>query len=150
MKILGVDYANTIARPVSGKVMLNSLESLRVIVRSGRFGNVYIISRANVLGRVLFLLRLRSLNFWERTGIPRKNIYFCWRDKDKADICKKLGVTDFVDDKLSVLKKMGDVDRRFAFNPAKKDVEKHPDVMARVIRAASWCELEHLLLVSSG
>lgn len=145
MKTLGVDCAKVILYPCFG-IVPDSFESLDSVVRSGNFENVYIVSRANLITRVYFLFRLRRSDFWEKTGIPRKNIHFCLRDKEKAEICKKLGVTDFVDDRPPVLEPMRDLEHRFAFNPTRKEAKKYSEVLARSTIVRSWKELEPLLL----
>lgn len=145
MKTLGVDCAKVILYPVVG-VVPGSFESLGAIVRSGNFDNVYIVSRASLFTRVYFLFRFWRLGFWETTGIPRKNIRFCLKNREKIDICKELGVTDFIDDRFPVLERMGSLDNRFAFNPTKRETQKYPQVLAGSTLVRSWKELEPILL----
>ena len=110
MKTLGVDCGNVILYHYVG-IVPDAFESLQAIVQSGHFENVYIVSRASLIGRAYFLLRLRRLDFWEKTGVSRKNIYFCRKDSQKITICKKLGITDFIDDRLPVLEHMESLGR---------------------------------------
>jgi hypothetical protein len=145
MKKLGVDCANVIIHPLWG-IVPDSFESLEAVVRSGHFDVIYIVSRANIITRIYFLFRLWRLKFWERTCISRNNIYFCLRNRDKEAICKRFGITDFIDDRLPVLQEMQNLDHRFAFNPTKEDTEQYPDVLARSVLVRSWRELEPILL----
>ena len=145
MRILGVDCGNVILYPF-GRIVPGAFESLEVIVQSGRFDAIYIVSRANIISRTLFLLRLRRSQFWEKTGIPRGNIYFCLKNRRKIDICKKLGITDFIDDRLSVLKHMESLKCRFAFSPTKSNMKHYPEIYPQVIAVRSWEELRPILL----
>ena len=149
MKKLGVDCGNTIFREWNGMLLPGSLDTLQKISASGTFDEIHVVSKANRLVSVLFRLRLRSLDFWEQTGIPRKNLHFCKRHKDKAAICKKIGITDFVDDRLHVLSHLDLEGERYALNPTRKrEFKKFPKTAEDVTIVASWKELESLLLPS--
>ena len=145
MKVLGVDCEGVIFKAVGGEVP-RALESLRQIADSGEFDKIYIVSRVNLLGRVIFPVRLILLNFWDYTGIPRVNIYFCRHDEDKAVISKRLGITDFIDDRFEVLKNLDIKGERYAFNPRKRKIKKFPEVAEEVVMVSSWDELTPLLI----
>lgn len=145
MRTLGVDCGNVILYPFGG-IVPDAFNSLEDIAQSGHFNAIYIVSRANIFSRSLFLFRLRRAKFWEKTGIPRENIYFCLRNRRKIDICKKLGITDFIDDRLSVLKYMEGLEHRFSFNPTKYNTKHYPEVYSKVTTVRSWKELRSLLL----
>lgn len=148
MRILGVDCGNVILYPFGG-IVPDSFESLKVIARSHRFDGIYIVSRANFISRSLFLFRLQRANFWEETGIPRENIYFCLKNRKKIDICKELGVTDFIDDRISVLKHMESLERCFMFAPKNGGVRKYLYSPPWLTPVRSWNELEPMLLSAS-
>lgn len=144
MKRLGVDCEGVIfhahARSLSG-----ALEALRKIQETKQFADIYVISRVNVLGRIYFPIRLLFLRFSKRTGIPWDNIYFCRRQKDKAVLCEKLGITDFVDDRFSVLRHMGKLEHRYAFGPTRRDFRKYAKDNKDIVVVRSWGELLPLL-----
>jgi hypothetical protein len=146
MKTLGVDCAQVILYPFVG-IVPGSFESLAEVVRSGQFENVYIVSRASLITRTYFLFRLSRSGFWEKTGIPRKNIRFCLKNREKVGICKQLGVTHFIDDRPQVLAPMQDLERRFAFNPKPREEKKYSAVLAGSTIVRSWKELKPLLLL---
>jgi hypothetical protein len=147
MKKLGVDCGNVIFREWTGKPVPGSLETLRKIAASGEFDEIHVVSKANTFVRAVFRLRLRSLDFWDHTGIPRKNLHFCRRHKGKAPICKKLGITDFVDDRIHVLSYLNIEGDRYALNPKlKRDLKRHPETVESVTTVHSWEELESILL----
>ena len=145
MKTLGVDCAKVILYPVVG-IVPGSFDGLTDVVRSGKFDNVYIVSRASIFTRVYFLFRLHRSDFWKKTGIPRENIRFCLKNREKIDICMELGVTDFIDDRFPVLERMQDLDHRFAFNPTRKEIRQYPEVLAGSTLVRSWKELAPLLV----
>ncbi len=148
MKRLGVDCGNTIFHEWNGKLLPGSIDTLQKICASGAFDEVHVVSKANRFVQILFRLRLRSLDFWEQTGIPRKNLHFCKRHKDKAAICKKIGITDFVDDRLHVLSHLSNIEgKRYAMNPTReREFRKYPKTAEDVTIVTSWDELEELLL----
>lgn len=149
MKILGVDCGDVIFYQISGTLVPGSLEGLRRIVRSRHFDKVYIVSKAGFLSQILFRIRFRRLNFWEYTGIPRENLYFCRRYEDKKAICEKLSVTHFIDDRFRVLHNLESVRHIFAFNPTRaREFRKYPDVARRATIIRSWREMLPLLLRS--
>lgn len=151
MKRLGVDCGDTIFYEWNGRLLPGSLDTLKKISASGAFDEIHVVSKANRLVRVLFRLRLRSLKFWDHTGIPRKNLHFCKKHKDKADICKKIGITDFVDDRLRVLSYLDIEGERYALNPTRRrEFKEFPETAEDVTIVASWKELEHLLLPVSA
>ena len=48
-------------------------------------------------------------------GIPAGNVHFVRKRPDKHEVCERLGVTHFVDDRLDVLEHLTTVDRRYLF-----------------------------------
>ncbi len=141
MRVLGVDCGDVILNVWSGPIP-DAMDSLRAIVQSGRFEKVYIVSKAHPITRIIYLAWLSHLDFWNYTGIARRDLYFCLRHKDKAPICEKLGITHFVDDRFEVLSHLKTVPYRYALAPTKP----HPFKDAIVVH--SWKELLPLLLSS--
>ena len=149
MKILGVDCGDVIFKAISGKPISKSMETLRTIVQSGHFEKVYIISKADYLGEILFRTRLRNLDFWDYTGIPKEHLFFCRRYEDKKGICETLSVTHFIDDRFRVLNNLRNVPYLFAFNPKRwKELRTYPEAQQRAVTITSWEEALPLLLRS--
>jgi hypothetical protein len=65
--------------------------------------NVWIISRASPPTAKCTRRWLAHHDFWRRTGIPVSHLVFCWDRKDKITVCKALGITHYLDDRLEVL-----------------------------------------------
>jgi hypothetical protein len=144
--ILGVDCANVIFRPFSGRQISGSITCLQKIKQSNRFSKIFIISRAGIWNRFFFPFRLSTLNFWQNTGITKDSLYFCWRNKDKASLCKILKVTHFVDDRLDVLQHLQGVKHLYALNPSERELSRYPETAKNIIVTKSWDELTPLLL----
>lgn len=69
-----------------------------------RFGpRRYLVSKAGPHVERKTLRWLAELDFFGRTGIPRRNVVFCRERSDKAPICERLRITRFMDDRLEIL-----------------------------------------------
>lgn len=56
--------------------------------------------------------------FYQRSGIPADHVRFCLQRPQKADHCRELGITHFIDDRSDVLQHLtGIVPRRYLFGP---------------------------------
>ena len=61
--------------------------------------------------------------FFERTGVPPANLRFCLQRPQKADHCRELRITHFIDDRSDVLRHLeGIVPNRYLFGPQRKPV----------------------------
>lgn len=77
----------------------------------------------------------------ERSGVQQHQLHFVRERSGKATLCIKMGVTHFVDDRLSNLSLMTSVSRRYLFLPTKPD-----EVPSWVTWVPSWEKLEPQLL----
>jgi hypothetical protein len=66
------------------------------------------------------------------------NVRFCLRRQDKAPICKKYGITHFIDDRLEILSYLTDVPHKFLFQGSKGEIEQHAHALPLVTRLESW------------
>lgn len=80
-------------------------------------------------------------------GLPESHLHFCERRHEKAPICERLGVTHFIDDRLSVLQHLTTVRYRYCFDPPAGELEAHADLLDApgITRVGDWSELEPLL-----
>jgi hypothetical protein len=61
---------------------------------------------------------LEHHDFHARCGIPADHVRFCLQRPQKADHCRELGITHFIDDRVDVLQHLnGIVPRRYLFGP---------------------------------
>ncbi len=83
-------------------------------------GQVWLVSKAGTRVQEKTRLWLQHHSFFKRTGIPQGNLRFCLERPQKADHCRELGITHFIDDRLDVLNYLrGVVTHRFLFGPQK-------------------------------
>lgn len=152
---IGIDLGDTIFdRSVSPSIPFK--DSFRVIKRlvDERFGaeNVYIVSKVNDEQKLRALTRLAEYKFFETTGIPVGNLYFCPERRDKGSICKELGITHFVDDRVEVFHHLtdfvshcylfrGNLERQFD-----QDEMNYFHVLKRTVVITAWDQIEGLLL----
>jgi hypothetical protein len=88
---------------------------------------------------------LKHHRFFERTCVKPKNVYFCLERSEKGQICRRLKITHFIDDRVDVLESLNDVSC-FLFDP------KGASGIARsssIRRVRSWNEIAHILLAKS-
>ncbi len=83
-------------------------------------GQVWLVSKARQRVQEKTRRWLAHHRFYERTGIKPGNLRFCLERPEKADHCRKLGLTHFIDDRLDVQQHLsGVVPHRFLFGPQK-------------------------------
>jgi hypothetical protein len=66
-------------------------------------GQVWIISKAGPRMQARTLEWLEGTGFHGQTGLPVENVRFCLERTDKAELCRELGITHFVDDRVHVM-----------------------------------------------
>ncbi len=69
-------------------------------------GDVWIVSKCGPSVEKKTKGWLKHWSFYDETGLDRAKVRFCRERPDKAKICKQLGITHFVDDRLDVLEPM--------------------------------------------
>ncbi len=81
-------------------------------------GQVWLVSKAGprIEARTRRWLEVRG--FFRQTGVPADNLRFCRERRQKADHCRELGITDFIDDRIEVLQHLrGVTPRLYLFGP---------------------------------
>jgi len=133
------NYLETAEMPLAFEVIRRLVDE--------RFGRrVFIVSKCGPRVQMKTLRWLKHHRFFDRTGVKPKHIYFCLERSDKAPICRKLGITHFVDDRLDVLHSLRTVSHKFLFesgSQASNEEAKSPQSM-RVV--SSWAEIAQMLL----
>ncbi len=114
---------------------------------SGRFvGNLRLVSKCGQRTQDKTLDWLGHHRFFELTGIRPGDVHFCRERHQKAPICRELGITHFVDDRLEVLGHLvGIVPNLFLFRPQEKEVQKFKHHLSQVCRVESWPEIERVI-----
>lgn len=128
-------FAGTMSAALMTPPSVGVFEHLPVLVQ--RFEqNVWLISKAGPVIQAKTLRWLDHHRFYERTGVPRGNIRFCRQRAEKADHCRELWITHFIDDRRDVLQHLeGLVSHRYLFGPPDG---KLSDPLVRQL--ASWSE----------
>lgn len=150
-EFLGVDIGGVIISRTKGKEdtelsydsLPGAFEALRQLVGQ-RFGDkVCIISKAKQSTQDRMLTWLASRNFYEIAGVKPENVNFCRKRNEKADICQKLGVTHFIDDRLEVLGYISavGVERLYLFQGHRKEIQQNLSILLLVKRVESWEEI---------
>lgn len=122
------------------------VESLRQLVEK-RFGeHVYLVSKCGSKVEAKSLRWLDHHRFHQMSGVPSGNIRFCRERHEKAGICRELGITHFVDDRLEVLSYLETVGKLFLFRPEPSEVRRFAQHLDRVQQVNSWEEIEKELL----
>jgi hypothetical protein len=86
-------------------------------------GRVWLVSKARKSVQEKTRRWLIHQRFFERTGIATCNLRFCLERADKAEHCRELGITHFIDDRQDVLQHMsGIVAHRYLFGPQRDAV----------------------------
>lgn len=119
----------------------DAFEGLKLLAQKFK---VYIISRCAQVTEEKTRYWLAHKEFSEKTGIPIENVRFCRKKAEKAQICKELGITDFIDDKSDVLNYMLDREsnpRLFLFKPSDIELAKNHEMMRHMIKVNNWKEL---------
>lgn len=66
-------------------------------------GQVWLVSKCGPNVQAKSRAWLDHVDFWGRTGVPRGQVRFCRKRRDKADHARELGLTHFIDDRVDVL-----------------------------------------------
>lgn len=102
-------------------------------------GEVYLISKCTQWAEEKILTWLKDNNFYSKTGINANNIYFVRELHEKDAVCRKLGVTHFIDDKLEVLSHMiKSTPYLFLFQPYQDEVNEFEEFVSKVTIVNTW------------
>jgi len=103
----------------------DACDSVRQLVDRYSADNIFIISKCGVVMEDRTRRWFVGNNFYTDTGFNPANLYFCRTRAEKAPLAKRLGLTDFVDDRQDVLEYMeGIVARRYLFGLQSREVLK--------------------------
>ncbi len=101
-------------------------------------GRVWLVSKAGTRVQEKTLQWLAHHRFHARTGISEANVRFCKHRPEKADHCRDLGITHFIDDREDVLQHLdGLVAHRFLFGPRRAGTRDPSLRLVRTWTAAS-------------
>ena len=103
---------------------------------------VFLISKCTEWAQGQILNWLETHDFYTKTGISAKNVYFVRERHEKDAVCKKLGITHFIDDRLEVLSHMTEtVPHLILFQPDQSEVDEFVKFLPKVTRVEDWEEV---------
>jgi hypothetical protein len=113
-----------------------------------RFGDrVWLVSRCDEPRERVLMAWLTERGFFRATGVPRDHVRFCRQRDEKAIICRELGITHFVDDRLEVLGHLiGVVPHLYLLESRAGDAERFGQFLPRVRRVTGWSQIASDLL----
>jgi len=126
------------------------LESIATLVQHYGQQNVFLVSKCGENFQKKTLEWLKFIGFFEKTQMPMVNVRFCAERPQKAIICKELGITHFVDDRLDVLKHLiplDTIENLYLYKP--EDLKKQGYYLyfcPFITKVHSWESLTHILL----
>jgi hypothetical protein len=123
-----------------------AFEALRALNAGPYSGRVYLVSKCGARVQAKTLAWLQHHGFHQYTGIPEDHVYFCRKREDKAGICRELGITHFVDDRLEVLSYLSGVPALYLFRSDPAEVTRYAQFLPRVRQVTTWQEILHDLL----
>ena len=107
-----------------------------------RFGQrLCIISKCGPRIEAKTRLWLARHKLLDTLGLDDRALHFCRERKDKAPICKRLGVTHFIDDRMDVLVHLNTVPHRYLFGPQRGGVDSRG-----ALRVETWADVAAALL----
>jgi hypothetical protein len=102
-------------------------------------GRVWLVSKCGERVEAKTRAWLAHHRFFETTGVLRDHLHFCRKRPEKAPICKRLGITCFVDDRQDVLVHMeGIVPTRLLFGA-------ESSLHAAITPVAGWPQVEEAI-----
>ncbi len=158
---LGLDIGGVLISPSGGSADTSLfgktlVEALRSPPVDGMFEHVpilvqrfhqevWLVSKCGPRIQERTLRWLDHHQFYQRTSIPRENVRFCRTRPEKADHCRELGITHFLDDRADVLGHLEPVvPFRYLFGPQdSRGLDQH------IRRLANWAEVTDTVLFES-
>lgn len=95
-------FGKTLADALRTPPVEGMFEHVPILVRRFR-QEVWLISKCGPRIEERTLRWLDHHQFYQRTSILRENVRFCRARPEKADHCRELGITHFLDDRADVL-----------------------------------------------
>jgi hypothetical protein len=130
-------------RPLDTPPVDGAIEALRQLVTGPFEWRVYLVSKARHTTAATTRRWLEHIGFFERTEVPRQNLYFVADRLDKAPVCERLGITHFIDDRLKVLNILTTVHHRYLFTGGLGDNAPPDDVPEGIEVVDNWDNLRH-------
>jgi hypothetical protein len=133
-------------RPMETPAVEGAFEAIARLCNGPFAGRVHIISKAGPKISRLTREWLVHTNFYDQTGVRPENLRFVRHRHEKAPICDELGVTHFVDDRLSVLEHLGNVPHRYLFSGGLGQHSPPGEIPTWATASDRWPDLADLIV----
>lgn len=165
LPVLGIDIGGVIVssgltgedtsffgdRPMLTPPVPGAIQAIAVLASSGFDGRVHLVSKAGPKIAAISREWLQQSGFFAATGLDLDHVHFVRDRADKDAACAALGVTHFVDDRISVLRQMPSVPNLYLFTGGMRD-ERKPgkgDIPPGIVAVGDWATLHRLLTEST-
>jgi hypothetical protein len=143
------DTSSSGTRPLDTPAVADAFPTIAELVRGTFEGRAVIVSKAGPRVSARTLEWLRHHRFHELTGIAPADVHFVRARPDRGEVCRRVGVTHFVDDRVDVLAALTTVSNRYLFLGGLGSVGRAPSqAPVDVVRAHTWPELAGQIRVS--
>ncbi|SEM08158.1 hypothetical protein [Streptacidiphilus jiangxiensis] len=129
------------SQPLLTPAVCGVFEALARLAAEPFEGRVHVVSKAGPKVAANTRAWLHHHEFFARTGIPAGNVHFVRERADKGPVCRRLGITHFVDDRLDVLGHLATVAHRYLFLGGLGDARPPAQVPAWATVAYTWSGL---------
>lgn len=138
--------------PMQTPAVDGSFDALATLAAGVFAYRVHLISKAGPSTIERTQAWLHHTGFYAATGVAPAQVHFVRHRADKEPICRKLGVTHFVDDRLSVLSHLTSVPHRYLFTGGLAEVPDRGghELPAGVELAETWPQLTEMLTATTA
>ena len=143
---VGVDIGGTIIWK-DGEKINPFPDCIETLAKFSKNHEIFIVSRVNSDQRERSLKWLEEFNFFEKTGIKKDNLYYCFDRRDKAIFAKALELNLFIDDRPNCLSPMPNSVGKILFRPSYHDVETFFNDINKMVTLNSWREINDALYI---
>jgi hypothetical protein len=112
------DTSSSGTRPLDTPAVADAFPTIAELVRGTFEGRAVIVSKAGPRVSARTLEWLRHHRFHELTGIAPADVHFVRAVPNRGEVCRRVGVTHFVDDRVDVLAALTTVSNRYLFSAA--------------------------------
>ncbi len=157
-KIIGIDIGNVIIggdTDTEGKFFTNdylnvptipdSFQAIKFLIEREGAENIFLVSKCSEKTQKRTLLFFEHHNFYEQTQFEKQNVFFCLERHEKKEICDRLHIQIFIDDRFTVLSHIAELKNRklYLFSPNKIEFELYQKsaLQKKIIVIQNWKEL---------
>lgn len=138
---LGIDLGGTTIWK-DGEKINPFPDCIETLAKFSKNHEIFIVSRVNSNQRERSLKWLEEFNFFEKTGIKKDNLYYCFDRRDKAIFAKALELNLFIDDRPNCLSPMPDSVGKILFRPSYHDLTTFSTEIEKMLIVTSWKEID--------